>query len=282
MMIKKIIALVLFVGLTYTTNAQIETPQPSPSSKVEQTVGLTDVTIEYSRPGVKGRTVFGDLVPYNKIWRTGANGRTKITFSDDVTIDGNELKAGTYAIFSIPTATSWEVIFYTDYEGGGAPAKLDESKVAAKVTAAVHEIPFNVESFTIDINNLKNDSATLEIIWEKTFVAVPFSVPTDKVASASIEKTMAGPSANDYYSAAVYYLNADKDLNKAKEWIDKAIEMREKPAFWQIRQQSLIYAKLGKKRKAIKIAKKSLELATEAGNDDYIKMNKESIAEWTK
>ena len=281
-MIKKIIALVLFVGLTYTTNAQIKTPQPSPSSKVEQTVGLTDVTIEYSRPGVKGRTVFGDLVPYNKIWRTGANSKTKITFSDDVTVDGNELKAGTYAIFSIPTATSWEVIFYTDYAGSGAPKELNESKVAAKVTAAVHEIPFNVESFTIDINNLKNDSATLEMIWAKTFVSVPFSVPTDKIANASIDKTMAGPSANDYYGAAVYYLKSGKDLKKAKVWIDKAIEMREKPAFWQIRQQSLIYAKLGDKKGAIKAAKKSLELATEAGNDDYVKMNKESIAEWKK
>ncbi|PHR71932.1 MAG: dihydrolipoamide dehydrogenase [Lutibacter sp.] len=279
---KKIIALVLFVGLTYTTNAQVETPQPSPFSKVEQKVGLTDVTIEYSRPGVKGRAIFGDLVPFGKTWRTGANANTKITFSNDVTIGETTLKAGTYAIYTIPNKESWDVLFYTDSENWGTPRKWDESKVAAKVAAQVHEVPFNVESFTIDINNLQSDSATLEMIWEKTFIAVPFSVPTDEVASASIEKTMAGPSINDYFSSAKYYFDSGKDLNKAKKWIDSAVSTSEEPAFWHIRLQSLIYAKLGDKKGAIKAAKRSLELATEAGNADYVKMNKESIAEWAK
>lgn len=282
MLFKKIIALVLFVGLTYTTSAQIKTPQPSPFSKIEQKVGLTDVTIEYSRPGVKGRTVFGDLVPFGKTWRTGANANTKITFSDDITIGETTLKAGTYAIYTIPNKKSWDVLFYTDSDNWGTPQKWDESKVAAKATAEVHEVSFNVESFTIDLNNLKSNSATLEMIWEKTFIAVPFSVPTDKVASASIEKAMAGPSANDYFSAAKYYFDADKDLSKAKEWIDTAVTSREKPAFWHIRLQSLIYAKLGDTKGAISAAKRSLELAAEARNDDYVKMNKESIAEWTK
>ena len=281
-MIKKIIALVLFVGLTYTTNAQVETPQPSPFSKIEQVVGLTDVTIEYSRPGVKGRTIFGDLVPFGKIWRTGANGRTTINFSDDVTIGQTNLKAGTYAIFTVPNKDSWDVIFYDNVDKSGTPKEFDKSKVAARVTAKTNAIPFNVESFSIDINNLQSDSATLEFIWEKTHVAVPFSVPTSKKAEASIDKVMAGPSVDDYFSSAKYFYDNDKDLKKAKEWIETAVALRKEPAFWHIRLQSLIYAKLGDKKEAIEAAKRSLELATKRGNADYVKMNKESIAEWMK
>jgi len=277
---KKLVLFTFALTLMFSANAQIKTPAPSPGSKLEQKVGLTDVTVDYSRPGVKGRTVFGDLVPYGKVWRTGANLRTKITFSDAVIIDGKTLKAGTYAIFSIPQADTWEVVFYTEYAGGGAPAELDESKVAARVTADVDAIPFNVESFTIDINNITSSSATLEFIWEKTMVAVPFTVPTDKTVSASIEKTMAGPSANDYYAAAVYNLSQGKDLDKAKEWMDKAMSMVKEPAYWQLRQQSLLYAKMGDKKNAIATAKKSLEGAKENKNADYVKMNEDSLKEW--
>ncbi len=277
---KKLVLFTFALTLMFSANAQIKTPAPSPGSKLEQKVGLTDVTVDYSRPGVKGRTVFGDLVPYGKVWRTGANLRTKITFSDAVIIDGKTLKAGTYAIFSIPQADTWEVVFYTEYAGGGAPSELDESKVAARVTAKVDAIPFNVESFTIDINNITSSSATLEFIWEKTMVAVPFTVPTDKTVSASIEKTMAGPSANDYYAAAVYNLSQGKDLDKAKEWMDKAMSMVKEPAYWQLRQQSLLYAKMGDKKNAIATAKKSLEGAKENKNADYVKMNEDSLKEW--
>jgi hypothetical protein len=280
MMIKKLIALVLFVGLTYTTNAQVQTPQPSPFSKVEQKVGLTDVTIEYSRPGVKGRTIFGDLVPYGKTWRTGANANTKITFGNDVTVGETTLKAGTYAIFTIPNKESWDLMFYSDSDNWGTPREWDDNKVAAKATAKVHEVPFNVESFTIDINNLHSDSATIDIMWEKTYVSIPFSVPTDAVATASIDKIMAGPSVGDYFSAAKYYYDSGKDMKKARGWIDTAVALRKEPAFWHIRLQSLIYAKLGDKKGAIEAAKRSLELATKDGNADYVKMNKESIAEW--
>ncbi|WOD43729.1 DUF2911 domain-containing protein [Hwangdonia lutea] len=277
---KKLLLILLAFTMSYSVNAQIETPQPSPSSKVEQMVGLTTVNLDYSRPGVKGRTVFGDLVPYGKVWRTGANARTKITFSEDVAVDGQALKAGSYAIFTIPQADAWDVVFYTDYKGGGAPAELDESKVAARVTAKVHPIPFNVETFTMDINNITNSSATLEFIWEKTYVAVPFTVPTDKAVSAAIEKTLNGPGFNDYYAAATYYLSEGKDIAKAKEWIDKAMSMTDNPRFWQLRQKSLIYAKAGDKAGAIAAAKKSLAAAQKAGNADYVKMNKDSLAEW--
>lgn len=281
-MIKKLIALVLFIGLSYTINAQVETPQPSPSSKVEQKVGLTDVTIEYSRPGVKGRTIFGDLESYGKVWRTGANKNTTITFSDDAMFGESTLKAGTYAIYTIPNKESWEVIFYTDSDNWGTPQKWDDNKVAVKVTAKVHEVPFNVESFTIDINNLRDDSATLDMMWEKTYISVPFSVPTSKLATASIDKVMAGPSVNDYVDAATYYYENDLDINKAKEWIETAVALRKEPAFWHIRKQALIYAKLGKKKEAIEAARRSLELANTAGYDNYVKMNEESIAEWMK
>lgn len=277
---KKLLLILLAFITVYSVNAQIQTPAPSPSSKMEQMVGLTSVTLDYSRPGVKGRTVFGDLVPYGKVWRAGANARTKITFSNDVAVDGKALKAGTYAIFVIPQAESWDVVFYTEFGGGGAPAELDESKVAARVSAKVYPIPFSVESFTIDINNLTNSSATLEFIWEKTFVAIPFTVPTDEAVTAAIEKVMNGPGFNDYYAAAAYYLSEGKDIAKAKEWIDKAMSMTDSPQFWQLRQQSLIYAKAGDKKGAIAAAKKSLAAAEKAGNADYVKMNKDSLKEW--
>jgi len=280
---KKLLLLALAFTFSLQINAQVKTPQPSPFSKVEQKVGLTDVSFEYSRPGVKGRTIFGDLVPYGKLWRTGANANTKITFSTDVTVDGQTLKAGTYAIFVTPTQANWEIVFYSDASNWGTPEKWDDTKVAAKTKADTHEIPFNVESFTIDINNLSNNGAAIEFIWEKTFVGVPFSVPTDAAVSASIDKTMAGPGPGDYYSSAVYYLQENKDINKAKMWIDKAVEMtKDKPRFWYLRQQSLIYAKSGDVKGAIKAAKASLAGAEKAGNADYVKMNTESITEWKK
>ncbi|MCM4153001.1 DUF2911 domain-containing protein [Arenibacter sp. N53] len=277
---KKITFLVLMIAVSFGIQAQINTPQPSPSSTLIQKVGLTDVTVEYSRPSMRGRTIFGNLVPYDKLWRTGANARTKITFSENVMIGNQELKAGSYAIFTKPGATSWEVIFYDEANAGGIPANLDESKVAAKAMAQVQNLPFQVETFTISIDGLSDNNATLGMYWSDVYVGVKFDVLTDKAVSSAIEKVMKGPDANDYYAAAVYYMNSGKDINKAKEWMDKAMSMTEKPAFWQLRQQSLIYAKAGDKKQAIETAKKSLAEAEAAGNADYIKMNKDSLKEW--
>lgn len=277
---KKLVLFVFALTLMVSVNAQIETPAPSPAGKIEQVVGLTDVAIEYSRPSMRGRTIFGDLVPYGKIWRTGANARTKVTFSDNVTVGDTELKAGTYAIFTIPQEKTWEVIFYTDYAGGGAPAELDESKVAARVNAPVYPIEVDIQSFTISIDDITSNSAVIGMMWENTYVGVEFKVATDKKVSASIDKALNGPGFNEYYAAATYYLSEGKDINKAKEWIDKAMSMTKEPRFWQLRQQSLIYAKAGDKKGAIEIAKKSLAAATKAGNADYIKMNNDSIKEW--
>lgn len=277
---KKLTLLAFALTLMFSVNAQIETPQPSPFSKIEQKVGLTDVVLEYSRPSMRGREVFGAMTPYGKLWRTGANKNTTISFSDDVVIDGQTLKAGSYAIFTTPNEKSWDVVFYVDTNNWGAPKELDESKVTAKTTVETMTMPMTVETFTITFDNLTSNSAELSFIWENTMANVKFEVPTDQKVSASIEKIMAGPSANDYYAAAVYNLSEDKDLDKAKEWMDKAMSMVDEPAFWQLRQQSLLYAKMGDKKKAIETAKMSLEASEKAGNADYVKMNKDSLKEW--
>lgn len=277
---KKLLCLIALIAISLNVNAQIDAPAPSPFSKIEQKVGLTDVTVEYSRPSMKGRTIFGDLVPYGTLWRLGANANTKITFSDDVTIGGSTLKAGTYAVFATPNQSTWDVVFYSDASNWGTPQNWDDSKVAAKVTVEANALPFDIETFTMSIDNLTSGSAVLGMYWEQVYVGVEFKVPTDAKVSAAIEKTMKGPSANDYFASAVYYLQEGKDINQAKTWIDKAMSMMEKPAFWQLRQQSLIYAKAGDKKGAIEIAKKSLAGAKEAGNNDYVKMNTDSLKEW--
>jgi len=277
---KKLVLFAFALTLMFSVNAQIETPQPSPFSKIEQKVGLTDVTLEYSRPSMNGRTIFGDLVPYGKVWRAGANKNTMITFSDDVVVAGNKLKAGSYAIFITPSEKSWEVIFYNDTNNWGAPKTIDATKVAAKVKIETMQLPMQVETFTITFDNLTSGSAELGFIWEDTMANLKFEVPTEKLVTASIEKVMAGPSANDYYAAAVYNLAEGKDLEQAKEWMDKAISMTKEPMFYQLRKQSLIYAALGDKKKAIAIAKESLAKSEKAGNADYVKMNKDSLKEW--
>ena len=278
---KKLLLVFAVFAMAFSVNAQIETPQPSPSAKVEQKVGLTDVSVEYSRPNMRGRSIFGDLVPYNKMWRTGANKNTIITFSDDVTVGGQTLKAGSYAIFVTPSEKSWEVYFYSDTENWGTPRNWDETKVAAKVTAEVYPMPMKIETFTISIDDLASDSAVLGMMWSDAYVGVKFEVPTDTTVSASIDKVMAGPGAEDYYAAARYYLEADKDINQAVKWIDMAIDMtKDQPRFWWLRQQSLIHAKAGNKDKAIAAAKASMAGAKEAKNDDYVKMNMDSLKEW--
>ena len=263
------------------TKLKITTPQPSPKATVEQRVGLTDVSVEYSRPGVKGRAIFGDLVPFGKTWRTGANSNTKVTFSSDVSIDGQTLNAGSYGLYTVPNENSWEVMFYSESDNSGVPRDWDDTKVVAKTSVEVYSMPMNVETFTITFDDVSGTSATLGILWEKTYVGIKFEVPTDKLVSDTIAAVMAAsPEAGDYYNAAIYYRQQDLDIKKANEWMEKAMSLTEKPAFWQLRQQSLIYAKMGDTEKAIAVAEKSLELSKVAGNEAYVKMNTQSLAEW--
>lgn len=282
---KKIIVALAVVLASFSSEAQVKTPQSSPMAKIDQVVGLTDVKIEYSRPSTKGRTVYGDLVPFGKNWRTGANGNTTISFSEDVTIGGQKLKKGKYALYTTPKADKWDVIFYTDTNNWGLPETWDESKVALRTAVKPETLNKSVESFSIFLNNLSNDAGVLEISWERTMVSIPFEVPTQQAAMASIEKALAGPAAADYFSAAQYFYQTNGDMTKALSWINKAVEDTPKgkdAPFWYLRLKSLIQAKSGDKKGAIATAKESLALATKAGNGDYEKMNKDSIAEWSK
>ena len=275
---KKII-LGCFIAFGLTAQAQIQTPAASPHSELEQVVGLTNVTIDYSRPNMRGREIFGNLVPYGKIWRTGANATTKFGIDKPVMIGGKELAAGTYSIYSIPAEDMWEVIFYTD-DSNPLITEFDDSKVALRTMVETVEMPMSMETFTIVIDDVMADSAVLNIIWDNTIVPVKFMVMTDRDVMKSIDAALSGPGAGDYYNAAVYYLNSDKDISKAKMWMSKAMEMTETPRFWQLRQQSLILAKAGDKKEAIEAAKKSLADAKAAGNADYVKMNTDSLKEW--
>ena len=277
---KKLIYL-LALSLSTTAFAQVQTPQPSPSSKLYQTVGLTEVTVEFSRPSVRGRDIMGALVPYGELWRTGANKNTVISFSDAVTFGDQELAAGSYAIYTRPGKEQWEVFFYTETENWGNPAEWDAAKVAATVEVAP-TTGKNIESFSIWISNLHNNGATLNIGWADTQVSLDFGVPTVAKATASINEALKGePKHRDYYSAAVYYLQEGQDLNQAKAWIEKAIEGKD-DAYWYFRQYSLILEGLEDVDGAITAAKQSLALAETAGNPDYVRMNKEAIAKWSK
>ena len=282
---KKIIFVFAMLIANYAIKAQVKTPQPSPKAVVQQTVGLTEVEVEYSRPSAKGRTVFGDLVPFGKLWRTGANANTTVSFSEDVVINGNTLKKGKYALYTTPKADMWEVIFYSTTDNWGTPENWDVKNVAVSTNVDPIALGNSVETLTVAVNNLTNDGATLDISWEKTMVSVKFTVPTQKAAFASIEKALAGPTAGDYFSAGQYYFQSNGDLNKALEYVNKALSMV-KPGtdvpFWQLRQKSLIQAKLGDKAGAIATAKLSLEGAEKANNNDYVKMNNDSIKEWSK
>lgn len=279
---KKIIIALAIIIANFSVEAQVKAPAASPKATIMQTVGLTDVEVVYSRPAAKGRPVFGNLVPFGKLWRTGANANTTISFSDDVVIDGKTLKKGKYALYTVPKIGSWEVIFYTTTDNWGLPAEFNEANVALRTTVKEEALPKPVESFTIGINDLTMNSAHLDIAWENSSVSLKFEVPTDKIASESINKVLSGPSAGDYYAAAQYLFQANGDIAKSRMYIDKALELSAEKPFWYLRLKSLIHAKQGDKAGAIEAAKLSLSGAETAKNQDYVKMNKDSIAEWSK
>lgn len=273
-----VLSLFLVLTLGWSMQAQISTPAPSPLAKMEQMVGLTEVHLEYSRPSVKGRTIFGDLVPYDKLWRTGANAATKVTFSENVVIEGQDLEAGSYALFTIPGENEWTIIFNTDTDQGGT-GNYDEEKDALRVTVKPQSLSESVETFTIGINDITTSSATMNLRWANTQVIVPFTVFTDKQVEASIAEVMGGPSGRDYYAAASYYLAEGKDPKQALEWINKHLEMEE-PKFWTLLAKSRIQAEAGNLKAAIKTAEQSKKMAMDAGYDNYVKMNEENIAMW--
>ena len=277
---KKILLLLLFVP--FFNVAQVLSPKPSPSATIIQTVGLTDIKIEYSRPAMRGREVMGNLVPYGELWRTGANANTKISFSDPVIISGVEIPEGTYAVYTRPGKKMWEVFFYKKSDNWSLPKVWDANQIAVVSESSATKTEKSVKSFTIGLENLTNNNVELTISWENTMVTTLIKVPTVKKTMASIDKTLSNnPKASDYYSSAVYFLNSGLDLNQAKNWMEMAID-KGNNKYFHLRQYSLILAGLGDNEAAIEAAKKSYELAKIAGNGDYLKMNKKSIENWSK
>lgn len=279
---KKILIALAFIISPLLAGAQLKTPQASPKATVFQTVGLTDVEIVYSRPAARGRAVFGNLVPFGKIWRTGANENTTISFSEDISIDGKTLPKGKYALYTIPKIESWEVIFYSTTNNWGNPEVWNEANVVLRTTVKEESLVKPVESFTIGINNLTADSATLDMAWENSSVSMKFDVPTQKVTLANIEKVLAGPTSADYFSAAQYLYQSNGDNAKALNYVDKALDLSTEKPYWYTRLKSLIQARAGDKKGAIETANISLAAAEAAKNQDYVKMNRDSISEWSK
>ncbi|MFZ4635534.1 MAG: DUF2911 domain-containing protein [Saprospiraceae bacterium] len=269
----------LFCCLT-TAIAQIKTPAPSPVCKISQEVGLGKVEIEYSRPSAKGRAIVGELVPYNEMWRTGANASTKINFTEDVAFGGVAVPKGNYALYTVPNRNEWELILYKNTTFWGTPDKdFLETDVAARVKVPSKSLKDMVETFTMNIGNITNSSAELQLMWENTSVSVPMTFNTDTKVLADIKAQMEGPSANTYYQSARYYYEEKKDMKQALEWVDKSLE-KGGDKFWILRLKANILGELSRYPEAIATAEKSTALAQKEGNADYPRMNERSIAEW--
>ena len=279
---KRIFTFVLFLSFNMIM-AQLEIPAASPKSKIFQTVGLTEISVEYSRPSVKNRNIFGSLVPYDKIWRTGADESTKISFSDDVLVNSATLKAGTYSLYTIPNTNYWDIIFYAETNVWGVPRNWDENKVVLKTRVDSYNLPESIKAETLQISfdNLSNDAAVMAILWDNTYVPVRINVPTTKNVMLKISEVLNNnPTFSDYYKAAVFMNDQKIDAKKALEYMQLAMDSNENPRFWQLRQYSLILAENKLYKRAISVAKKSLKMAEKSGNENYIKMNKASIQNW--
>lgn len=273
---KKIFWLVGCLAFLTSVNAQLKTPAPSPTQTLKQDFGLGSIEINYSRPAVKGRKVFGDLVPYGAIWRTGANNATTLQFSDEVSIGGVTLAPGKYGLLSIPDKEKWTLIISKQTDVTSPSAYKPEMDLV-RVTASVEKLKYDVENFTIAINDIKPNSCQLSLSWDKTQVNLPITTDIDSKIMSNIAKVMQGEKP-PYYNAAMYYMENGKDLNQALAWFDKAIEATP-GAYWVHHQRANCLAKLGKSAEARAAAEKSKELALAAKNMDYVKLNEKLLAE---
>lgn len=259
-------------------NPRVEFPSPSPTCTLKQRVGLTDIEIVYSRPGVKDRTIFGGLVPYGEVWRTGANASTKISFSTPVKLNGHEVPAGTYALYTIPGEQEWTVIIDKNTKLFGAFG-YDPKDDLLRFTTQPVDFSEKVETFTIDIGDVRDDSAMLYLVWEHTLVPVKIQVDLVSKLVPQIEAAMAAPGEQKpYYQAAMFYYDHDQDLKKARRWIDAAVDQH--ATYYIVHLQAQILARLGEKEKAIAAAKRSTELAikAEGPKSGYVKMNQDLIS----
>ena len=273
---KKLFSLIAIGCASYFCQAQeLRTPYPSPPQTIKQDFGLSTIELSYSRPGVKGRTIFGDLVPYGKVWRTGANSATTIQFGEDIVFGDAKVPAGKYGLLTIPDRNQWTVIL-TKQLDVTSPAAYRQDQDVARVVVTPDEMPFSVESFMIIFENLTASSTDMLVLWDRTAVKVPIKSDVDSKIMASIDELM-NKDNRPYYEAALYYMNNGKDLNKAIGWFDNAVQQSPN-AFWVWHQRANCLAKLGRKQDAIASANKSIELAKAAKNDDYVSLNNKLIA----
>ena len=275
--------LIIVAGLVFVTGSPAQTPavqfpSPSPAETLKQHVGLTDIEIVYSRPGVKGRLIFGGLVPYGEVWRTGANASTKISFSTAVKLNGTEIPAGKYALYTIPDKKEWTVIVSRDTSLNGAFGYSPTNDLV-RFQVMPEKLAKPVETFTIDVSDIRDDSATINLVWEKTRVPVKLELDLVGALVPQIEAAMAAPGGNKpYYQAAMFYYDHGQDLQKASQWIDAAVAQRE--TYYIVHLKAKILAKLGDKAGAIAAAKRSTELAikAEGPKSGYVKMNADLIS----
>jgi len=273
---KKIFLTAIAAFILFAADAQLKTPAPSPTQTVKQDFGLSSVELSYSRPGMKGRKIYGDLVPFGKVWRTGANSATTITFGEEVNIGGKKIPAGKYGLLTIPDKNSWTVIL-TKQLDVTSPAAYKQDMDVVRVEAKPAKLDNTTESFTMQFANVKPSTMDVQILWENTIVTLPVATDVETKVMAQIDNLM-NKDNRPYYNAAMYYMETGKDLNQALAWFDKAVELNP-TAFWIHHQRANALAKLGKKEEAKAAANKSIELAKEAKNDDYVKLNEKLLAE---
>lgn len=260
----------LCFGVMLNITAQVKFPAPSPGQTIKQDFGLGTIEVVYSRPAAKGRKVFGDLVPYGKLWRTGANSATKISFSEPVEIKGKKLDSGTYVLYTIPGEESWEIIFNKGLKNAGVDGYKESEDVLRFKTDAL-KAKDNVESFTMQFVNVKPESCELHLMWEKKAVAIPITANIKDKIRTQIDAAMATDK-KPYWQAAQFYNEYDKNLPKALENVTKATEENPK-AFWMFLYKAKIQKEMGDNAGAMASSKTSLELSKEAKNDDYVRMN---------
>jgi tetratricopeptide (TPR) repeat protein len=271
-------ALAAFVSLS--SQAQtLKTPAPSSTQTIKQNFGLGDITLEYSRPNVKNRVVFGDLVPFGAIWRTGANASTKLTFTEDVKIAGNAVAAGTYALYSMPNKDEWDFMIYKDLTLGGNVGNYKPENELFRFKAKPSMMANKVETFTMHFADVTSTSTNLELQWDKLSIAIPITTEIDTKIMKNIETSMGDT--KPYYAAATYYFENKKDMAKALEWSTKAFENNPK-AYWIAHLKAKVQAEMKNYKGAIETAEKSKMLATEDKNMDYVKLNEKLMEEVKK
>jgi len=267
----------LAMATTMAVSAQsIPFPQPSPTASFSQNFATSKIEVSYSRPSAKGRKVFGDLVPFGKVWRTGANGATTISFGEDVKLNGTEVKAGKYGLLTIPGESEWTVIITKDLNVTSPTAYKQENDVA-RIVVKPTRVANAVETFTIGVDNIRSSEADLSLVWENTSVVVNVSAAIDAKLSKMIDETMAKDS-RPYFQSAAYYLETGKDLNKALEWINKAADANPN-AYWVFHVKAKIQKAMKDYNGAIATAQTSWDKAKADGNEDYMRNNEKLMAE---